>query len=463
MSQPPPSLLHDVFTHLCDCALHRPVRRWRWQNPDGYRLRFLRQLTSAAGLLDTAACPTPLAHDWLHQPPTEQRAILADAWAHQADTVAREASLHWLTQLPPGTSVSFAQLSARRSADRQRRLWQPLVWLDYLTPASPPATIQILTLPDPPAAFPAWDITPTEIYVHPPYQWADLWDLEHIAALQDPGPPRRYALSPAHWQRARARGFSTATALTLLERASGEPLPVAVWEHFSPAAPAVTLQTTVLVTFSDATQLAQLTTQPAWARRLAHILSPRHVRVSPAQAPLIIRALNRHGLTVHAEPFPPSTAPGLATSNTDLLHLLLAARVLQALARELDLPDPLDEATLTAIAHRLPASHQRRLDRSQQRQLAHIRQQLPEPRAVPPPPRPRPETTAIVHAAVVAGQALQLHYQPPAPRPLLTRPVAPLRLEAWGAHTYLLAECLHRGDLRTFRLDRIIHAEPLTR
>ncbi len=475
--------IHDIFTYLCDCALARAPRAWRWHNPDRYRLRALRQLAQAAGLVSMSAIhgtltPTPLAAHWLYQPPAEQLAVLAEAWAEQGDTANRRQCLRRMSEAGPDARLTPEQLTNRISSDKQQRLWQPLVWLGYLI-AEPdetsPTAFRVAMLPSLPTHFPDWEIEQATIVVPPPYHWPDLWDLEHLAQLIAIGPPRRYQLLPKHWGRAVARGFTAATAFSVLERGTGSPLPAPLREHFAPAIPEVVVQPGALFTFTQPEALQKLRQRFVWRRRFTYLLSPQHVWVSAPQAPLLIRALQQRGLTVQSEvsatchDFVPDHDFGYPksgqnrkslTSNhsAEQMHLLLAAQVMQALAKDLDLPAPLDPPTLTALASRLPPTQQRRLERALRLQLEHLRRHLPEPRAPALSPHPTPEIQQMVMAAIEQGQAVQLHYQPPPPRPLITRPVVPLRLEPWGLHTYLLAYDLARNDVRTFRFDRILQA-----
>jgi hypothetical protein len=325
--------------------------------------------------------------------------------------------------------------------------------LGYLTassasPASP--LLKRAAIPDQLEAAAPWQIEGTTIIVPPPYRWPDLWELERLATLVDIGPPRCYTINLLTIH-------ASQDFINLIEQATGEPIPIALWEAVSPPPPGVIAQPGVLLTFTAPETLAELLGRPSWRVRLANTLSPNRVWVPAPQAATLLRALRRRGLTIDGEPLP-TPLPVPSAANTTPLHLLLAARVMQGLARELDLPIPLDDATLAALAERLPASYQRRLERATQNQLDHIRQRLPDPRAISIAQPPLPVQEAIL-AAIADGRTLQLHYQPPPPRPLITRPVIPLRLETLGPHTYLVAHCLHRNTIRTFRLDRVVKAE----
>jgi hypothetical protein len=447
--------IHDIFTYLCDRALNRPPRPWRWQIRDHHRLHFLRRLAHDAGLIDPAtAGPGPLAADWLRQPPAGQLTILAEAWINQSDTASRQECFDRLLSLPSGGTITPANLTNRSSLARQRNLWLPLYWLGYLTssaqsPVSP--LLKRVAIPDQPDPMVPWQIEGTTIIVPYPCQWSDLWELEQLAALVDIGPPRCYTANPASVR-------ASQDLINLLERTTGEPIPIALWETLSPSPPGVVAQAGVLLTFTDPAVLAELRGRNPWRGRFVNTLSPNRVWVSTAQAPLILRALRHRGLTVDGDLRPNHPLAAGSASNLTPLHLLLAAHVMQSLARDLNLPAPLDEATLSTLAAGLPASQQRRLERATQLQLVQIRQRLPEPRAVAG-PQPSLTIQETILAAIANGHALQLHYQPPIPRPLITRPVIPLRLEPLGPHTYLIAHCLYRNASRTFRLDRIVKAE----
>jgi hypothetical protein len=488
---------HDVFTLLADVALGRASLPWRDAAPNGFRKKLLRRLALEAGLIDRdGKTLTPLASDWLAQPALEQRHIFGEAWVAQHEAAVRQSAIEHLERWTGTEPFRVEKWLGRESAARQKAIWQPLVWLGYLQlEAKNPPTLKRVFVYSPPAEAIPWRIEGLEIVVHPPYAWEDLLALERMALLLEVGPPRsngaresgavvpkreallqspaslaprRYILRPAHWRRARAMGFTPASALTLLERNCAEPLPVEIWKWFSPPAPDVRLQPSALVTFTNAAELARLLKRPAWRKRLGQPLSAHHAVINPAHAPLVARALERAKLTTHnSVPAPTATVPRTA-GNTDRMHFLLAARVMQALARELELPEPLDAPTLGALAARLPEAQQRRLERAIIRQLERIRERLPELRAAKlavakgdqngnaaAPIHPAPEVPAVLNAALSSGAVVQLHYQPPAPRPLITRAVIPLRLETWGAHTYLVAHCLYREADRTFRLDRI--------
>lgn len=462
-----PTALHDLFTLLCDSALERPPQPWRCQSPEPYRLRFLHHVAQAAGLLSPgAARVTPLALDWLRRPPASQLSILAEAWASQADRLVRQRCLEQVMDLSPGQNVSPEALTGRRSPRHARRLWQPLVWLGLLADEGP-AGLRRETGPEIPAGYGPWRVGEARIEVEPPYEWVSLYSLEQIAVLEEIGPPRCYRLDGDHWRQAQERGYPAAAALHLLESQSDEAgLPPAVLTHFATPT-AIMVQPGVLLTFSDREQLSQLRKARAGHRRLKLILSPHHAWLPAAEEETVVKWLRRRGLSLQREPLAPAiTATDSRPNrfNYELLHLVLSARVMQTLAEELALPAPLDPVTLAQWTGWLPASQQRRLEQLVAAQVEGIRRRLAEPAAVIPgslPPQSTAEVGETISKALAASQSLQLYYQPPPPRPLITRPVIPLRLESWGDHTYLIATCLHRRAPRTFRLDRIRHVAPL--
>ena len=463
MTTGPPDWQHDTFTILADAALGRPPRAWRFQDGDGYRLRFLRRLASLAGLVDDATGGiTPLALDWLAQSLLEQRAILTEAWAESAETAVRQAVLARVKSIPPNQKIGVAELTERRSLRLQQSLWQPLIWLRYVTWAASPTVFQRAPETGSAPAATAWETNELAISVTPPWDWRDLLDLERIAALQAVGPIRRYQLERDHWVLAASRGATPASALALLEKATAEPLPAEIWTWFDSPAPDVTLTPGVLVTFTRAEEMQKLLKRPAWRNRLAHRLSGQQAFVTLPQAPLIRNALQRRQM--HVQGVVPEVKRPVPKSprSTDRMHFLLAALVMQELAQELELPAPLDKAALKAMSDQLPLAQQRRLERAVKGQLEKLRERLPEPREVGA-AQPTAGTAQTLEDAVTEGHSLQIVYQPPPPRPPITRTVVPLRLEKWGAHTYLVAHCLQRNDTRTFRVDRVITAGPLGR
>lgn len=457
-----PSLaaIHDTFTILCDAVLRRRPAFWRRADGHPYRHRFLHRLAVDAALLDgDQKRPTPLALDWLQLPFPDQHQLLADTWASARHAAVRRFSLEYLTALPAGTPLTIAELCTRHSPERQRRLWQPLVWLGFLQPdldAGELPRFHVAPFPQELPAIPPWQLHGTQVQVLEPYSYADLWALEQIAVLQDLGPPRTYLLHPQHAAR---QGIPPAAALALLEQATGEALPPAVVRLFAPL-PAVLARSGVLLTFADPADLAALSNRRSWRDRFDDILPPSQLFLPAAAARPALRALIRRGFAVDEHLHSAAPPPRSGGSTGEKLRLLFSACVHQEIAGELELPPPYTPAELAALIAALPAGQQRRLQRLVARQVEAFRARLPEP-ATAPAGEAGSDLPGFLAEAIGTGRWLQLHYQPAPPRPLITRAVIPRSLESWGAHTYLLAYCLHRRALRTFRLDRIRQARPL--
>jgi hypothetical protein len=481
-------LTPDTFTAFCDLALRRRPQAWRWGWAAPYRTRFLRQLVVGAGLFDPARhAPTPLWEEWLAQTPAAQRATLAQAWVAQGDPPVREAIWLACQAQAAGSLAPLADFTGRVAAERQQKLWLPLAWLEYVEPLpdwDAPTHLRFLPPLPTPGHAALWQVDEGGVWVPMPYDWAAVWGLEQIAhweQMPTPTTTRRYIFRPAQWQRAVAAGWTAAHASTLLEQHSAAPLPAGVLARFAPAVPDFTARAGVLLTFPQGAALDDLCQRPGLKKRLLERLSPQHVWVSAAQAPLFVRAFHRHGLFgITSGLLPASTSPhsgngtrerANSVAPLDLLHLLLAAEVMQTLARDLDLPTPFSQSTLQELRQRLTPAFQRRLERAARLQLERLRQRLPDfrallPNAIPT-PQPGPDVAKVLRTAIQTGRAVQLHYQPPPPRPLITRTVIPLRVEPWGPHTYLFAQDLARDDigpsscLRTFRLDRIVNVAAL--
>jgi proteasome accessory factor C len=72
-----------------------------------------------------------------------------------------------------------------------------------------------------------------------------------------------------------------------------------------------------------------------------------------------------------------------------------------------------------------------------------------------------PAHLAVIREATAAGRMLDLDYHSGSRDELTTRTVEPVQVVTVGGHWYLDAFCHRAGDMRRFRVDRIMRAEPL--
>lgn len=460
--------IHDVFTLLCDARLRRRSKRWRWAQADRYRLKFLRRLVAGCGLLSGSGEATPLVVHWLELPVIEQSYFLIETWlAEKEDHVRRAMWARWQTAAV-GETVSVVDLTGRESLERQRSLWQPLVWLGLAAAqgkAAAPDLIRLSTFAWGEAddrSFPLWRVEENNIWIDAPFNWGELWEVEQAARLREIGSTRLYEVVPNHWKRAVRDGATAVSAVALIERGSGEALPLALSEVLQ-AVPEVIAERGVLLTFANMKTLEKLRGAQAWRWRLARRVNERQVWLAEREAPLLVRALERRKLTVRSLEAATNRRERIGGEDLHALYLLLAARVMQRLARELALPTPLSEKILQELTADLPLIYQRRLARVAEAQAQQIRQAMGEARVLAKaPPMVLAEIETMIRESILSGGILQVQYQPPAPRPMISRAVIPLRLETWGARAYLIAHCLDQEAVRTFRLDRVVRIDSTT-
>jgi proteasome accessory factor C len=72
-----------------------------------------------------------------------------------------------------------------------------------------------------------------------------------------------------------------------------------------------------------------------------------------------------------------------------------------------------------------------------------------------------PAHLAVIREAVDAGRTLDIDYHSASRDELTTRSVEPEQVFTVGGHWYLDAFCRRAGDMRRFRVDRIVRAHPL--
>jgi proteasome accessory factor C len=72
-----------------------------------------------------------------------------------------------------------------------------------------------------------------------------------------------------------------------------------------------------------------------------------------------------------------------------------------------------------------------------------------------------PAHLAVIREAVDAGRTLDIDYHSASRDELTTRSVEPEQVFTVGGHWYLDAFCRRAGDMRRFRVDRIVRARPL--
>ena len=113
-----------------------------------------------------------------------------------------------------------------------------------------------------------------------------------MAVLRTLGARRDYEVTPTHWRRAVRDGATAVSAAALIERGSGEALPLTMSEILR-VVPEVIAERGVLLTFAHRATLEKLDGARAWQWRVARRLNERQVWLAEREAPLLVRALER--------------------------------------------------------------------------------------------------------------------------------------------------------------------------
>lgn len=482
------------------------------------RLHFIHFVCEACGLvaaLGPFIKPTPRVAEWLrlHDPARAQvlfeaafseeqsaslwRALRLPGWkvvndAFRFDPLLRAATSHAAPGAAPGT---VARVLARMvtnmiepaalddDPDAQPRtlataLTQYLDWFGLLRRARTPIAHGRSAIPGATLHVEATDERGRHVPQVLPLSstdWPALFELSQFAALDNLAPEWRFRMTAETAGRAFDDGLSAAAISHLLERLTGDALPIVVartirrWERRTRE---VTIGRVILLETRDPRHLESLVAQRGVRDCLERTLSPRAAVVREDYAARLLARLRRRKISFRARLAVDAAASPL--TDRDLWpHAYLAAQIGHWLPDFVPLPYRAPHAVLEALRARLS-----------DRERAAVEQRLAAWQRIlaegPPPawrgPNPPPESAELtalerrwkarIESAIAQHRTLRLAYRSPldgagddAEADALGREVEPLRIE-WHGHTpYLIAYCRRREDERVFRLDRITACE----
>lgn len=467
-----------IFNLLCICrrpgfpsliSINRALLSrglWSGSLAEPFRLSFWLRLCQSASLLDEAAIPYPtlLAADWLAWRPDEQFRHLVNAWVQAPDSErVRQERNAAVLRIQEGAALT--RIQQRETAGLQ-------ILGIYTGQELTPLGEQVLSgqaIPKPPTA--RWRILEDDRLLAPyPPDWALLWDLE---AYLDPLAPGVYSLADQALRLASQRGaleggeetLHTTALPAVLERGLGHYPPVALL-HKLAGQPVIRVLSGTVLEFSSEEEMGRLRRSPAWRRDLEHLLSPRHVFLTPWQAPRVLRRLLRQGfLSEHdleglddasggeqPEPNQEGVKPARGGfSKADRVYLIS----LVLLAEGLESPFAPPPGLFAKLSRQMDVSLRASAARWATKALQKI---SPQPRWLPeidPPPIPEGELIERLRHAIHKSETIDILYQASNRHTPEYRHVAPLLVEQRGERWYLIAYCHTRRANRTFRLDRM--------
>jgi hypothetical protein len=388
-------------------------------------------LLQAAGLLrhnEAFWYLTPDAHTWINQPPPRQAAWLLETIA--ACQFAAAIETLGLSDTVPLDARVFIQQQLRRQSRQSSVKPGAAVWRQFT---------QESWLLDLPANLPA----------NP---------LFHILQLGSWQPGQPLAITPLTIAQAVRRGYSLPHIASLLQKATGVPLPVpqqqqiVAWYRLQDS---YRLRPVTLLTTKQPEQLAQIIKNGNLRPHIQEQISPRQAIVFPAiQAPLQKWAARRGCLLQSPAPSTPVGAP------TPTGYQWLGLQLLISLGQIIPLPYPPPHAELENLAAQISPAEQTRLAALAQQIIAGLQDAIrgrdaffPATRDVP------PEWLAAVQQAIEQEIDLEIAYQALGDGKPSRRRITPLRLEQRGSLHYLHAYCCRAETNLTFRLDRIHNIE----
>lgn len=456
-------------------TLHR--RGWR----PGRQLRFWIHLCRTSRLLDDGSLPRPtlLVTEWLARPYSEQLADLLQAWVQMPSSPVIQRRRKRLLNLLQ--SQARARESISNLSPAYRRELPGLQALSICAdsdpvraaiPGGPPgqdgltaAGRELLAgqpenTPAPP--FIPWTITsdtdlkPTPtLHVPLPTDWPLLWELED---LLEPAGPGIYPITWAAITQTVQRGLGQ-KLISILERGLSSPPPCEVVERLSDQPPVRLLPGPVLE-FADPADVTRLRQSPSLRRDLdaSRLLSPRHVCLDPAQAPAVLRRLQRRGLLAFYPASHEISQRQRGTGNQGLssserTYLLAAVLAVQKLNLPLDPPHDLTAKLETGLPAPLRNAAMRQAQTAVQRFAPTASYSSTDHSDLP--PNPSPQLLETLQRAIASSEALDVLYHVPGRSTAESRHLTPLLIEQRGPRHYLIAYCHARRANRTFRLDRL--------
>ncbi len=272
-------------------------------------------------------------------------------------------------------------------------------------------------------------------------------------------PSAPWRLTPASLIRALERGHPLAELTTLLERATGDALPVLIAEtllHWADAYGQVAIRPVTILQTADRALLEELAAHRRLRQHFRETLSPRAVVVDPAQVGALVRLLHRHGHHPRVE-LPPDNPAHSELAPEGVAYLLVAARVYAHLAEHIVLPLSIPHTLLDDLEAQLNP-RQRQAVRVAVQTTLDRRQRVADgwqPHSAYTVAYPVADTLALIQRAIESQRPLDIEYYTEGRGELTRRTVEPLRLERRHDAPYLVAFCRLRRDERLFRVDRI--------
>lgn len=488
-------------------------------------LNFTVALLLQLGLLSAhagKATPGPTATAFLNLSPVERLARLRDAWVgllspdpwvvalpiarHGIDwPTLRRRLIAWAEALPAHQLVAedglFTQLRAafgpladahthgfravRRVPWGDRRAEQvwtasidaALGWLGLLARAA--GAPQALYRPEPPEPTTGWSYDgPGELDVPHTAPAGDLLALAPALTVECISPQvARYRLDLAGLARTVASGRRLPDVRDLLRHHTG-PEPPTWLDDAAWSPPTVTIAPVLLVQSEQPAALERAARQRTVRRRLSRRLAPGLALVNPENSGALARALGRQGLAVMQGTGSREQGAGAGPWDSELPPGTRAALLLACAFFRQNGPANATLQPPAGLEERLRAGLPAALRAATDAALHHLA--LPavpaadptpwEPAAPPEPaailtsvPQPAPgDMRTALRQAIAAKRTLTLRYRDAAGAEA-ARTVRPLEMYRQGDRWYLTAHCALAGEVRTFRVDRMLEITSASR
>lgn len=275
-----------------------------------------------------------------------------------------------------------------------------------------------------------------------------------------------YHLTPKSLANAIERGSQFNEILAFLDRESGGLTEAQVdkLKQWSQKIADVHLHHVTLLETRSPERMTEITRPRQVRQHILRTLNPRTVIVNEAKLQDVTRYLRRQGISLIA---PPDEAKPKTPSDftQGAASLLICARVYQALAQWLDLPQPLPSGMLNNLAAHLDSATQSAAQQASEQTIERLKQVIDGYA-----PRldfsnqglPQAQTLPIIQQALRDEHDLDMTYWSAGRGVRTKRSIQPYRIEFKGKMAYLYAYCYQAHDERCFRLDRIeqIKIEP---
>lgn len=384
-------------------------------------------LLQAANLLrhnETFWYLTPDAYVWLNQPLTRQAACLLTA----IDACQFTAAIKTLniSDTVPLDVRTFIQQRLRRQTRQPPAKPDTAVWQQFTQDA------WLLCLPP---------TLPANILFH----------LLQLGSWQ-PGQP--LSITPLTIAQAIRRGYSLLYITFLLERTTGQQLPIPQQQQLIAwyrRQDSYRLRPVTLLTTKQPEQLAQIIKNGNLRPHIQEQISPCQAIVSPAIQPSLQKWTSHRGCLLHA-PVPSTPAAAITPTGYQWLGLQL----LIALGQVIPLSYPPPCAELEALTSHISPKEQARMTALAEQIIINLQTAIRGRDAFFPASQPvPPKRLETIQQAIIRETPLEIEYQALADHKPSPRRIQPLRLEQHGSLHYLHAYCYRAETNLTFRLDRL--------